>query len=136
MDAWVVNSSFFNINGVTPPTQCAPLNTAADCVHAALQANAIVWDITHPGSVDLSAPSLAWNQGRMTLQDWFANAVSGSHNTFDWSNTMRIVSVPGGDTFVYITGGAPLSSVPLPPAAWLFGSGFLGLASIARRKSS
>jgi len=31
---------------------------------------------------------------------------------------------------------APLAAVPLPPAVWLFGSGLLGLAGMARRKSA
>ena len=32
--------------------------------------------------------------------------------------------------------GAPISSVPIPAAAWLFGSGLLGLVGVARRKKS
>jgi hypothetical protein len=32
--------------------------------------------------------------------------------------------------------GAPVGAVPIPAAAWLFGSGLLGLAGIARRKST
>ena len=31
--------------------------------------------------------------------------------------------------------GAPISSVPIPAAAWLFGSGLIGLLGLARRKS-
>jgi len=34
-----------------------------------------------------------------------------------------------------LPGTPPPSAVPLPPAAWLFGSGLLGLIAIARRKS-
>jgi hypothetical protein len=34
----------------------------------------------------------------------------------------------------FSTNGMALTSVPVPAAVWLFGSGVLGLASVARRK--
>ena len=70
--------------------------------------------------------------------------------TFDWDGTY-------GDSFAlnyqaYIPTNSPLTSaqgqpynlymtgvvkpVPLPAAAWLFGSGLLGLVGLARRKKS
>lgn len=47
------------------------------------------------------------------------------------TDTFSIKSDTGNQTYV-----ASVSSVPLPAAAWLFGSALLGLASVARRKAS
>ena len=37
---------------------------------------------------------------------------------------------------IYASGGQPVNAVPLPAAVWLFGSGLLGLAGLARRKKA
>ncbi|OHA80098.1 MAG: hypothetical protein A2675_01165 [Candidatus Yonathbacteria bacterium RIFCSPHIGHO2_01_FULL_51_10] len=133
IDSWV-NSSLFNVNGMTPPTTCVSPSGDLFCAYSALQANAIVWDITGPGSVDLMADPIGPDQG-VELQNFLTDATSGAHNAFDWSGVMQVVSVPGGDTFVYITGGVSMPSVPLPPAAWLFASGLIGLVGVSRRKA-
>jgi len=38
--------------------------------------------------------------------------------------------------FRWIDLGAPLTTVPVPAAVWLFGSGLLGLIGVARRKKA
>jgi hypothetical protein len=52
-------------------------------------------------------------------------------------HTLKIIGTPGyngrHDTHVY--GGAAVQSVPVPAAAWLLGSGLLGLAGLRRRFS-
>lgn len=40
---------------------------------------------------------------------------------------------PGTDGAAYLGGNFQLTPVPLPAAAWLFGSGMIGLAELARR---
>ena len=40
--------------------------------------------------------------------------------------------LPEGNT---IFGGVQVSTVPIPAAAWLFGSGLIGLVGLARRKN-
>lgn len=42
-------------------------------------------------------------------------------------------NTPGGVGFINFASDTPLTAVPVPPAVWLFGSGLLGLAGIARR---
>jgi hypothetical protein len=37
---------------------------------------------------------------------------------------------------IALTNGVPVPSIPVPAAAWLFGSGLLGLAGTARRRSA
>ncbi len=39
------------------------------------------------------------------------------------------------DNFGEVTANVSVAPIPLPPAAWLFGSGLLGLIGIARRKT-
>jgi hypothetical protein len=38
-------------------------------------------------------------------------------------------------TYSFTGSGVAINSVPVPAAAWLFGSGLIGLAGAARRKS-
>ena len=61
-----------------------------------------------------------------TFEDLLANNYSSySATQIDWSST-------------YSTAGLAyeLTPVPVPAAMWLFGSGFLGLVGVARRKKS
>lgn len=62
--------------------------------------------------------TLAW--GGVSATDWFGNAVQ-----------INTSSVSG---FNYSTAYTP--EVPVPAAAWLFGSGLLGLIGVARRKAA
>lgn len=56
--------------------------------------------------------------------------------TLDWSNSFSVLV----DGFLPVSGTATVSlagiatPVPVPAAVWLFGSGLLGLVSVARRK--
>lgn len=62
----------------------------------------------------------------------------GSTYSCAWFGTCHIpVAVNGGITSLVVSyPGATVSTVPVPPAVWLFGSGLLGLAAIARRKQA
>ena len=48
----------------------------------------------------------------------------------------RGLTVNATATFEFTYTAAPISSVPVPAAIWLFGSGLLGLIGVARRKKS
>lgn len=131
-----VNSSLFDVGEALPPTHC--ITPAGDwfCAANALWANAVIWGITTPGSADLTADPIGPDQGA-ELQNLLADITSGSHDHFDWSGTMEVMQVSGGDTFVIPLGGATLqtSTVPIPSALSLFSSGLLGLISVARRRN-
>lgn len=74
-----------------------------------------------------------------TYGDFTGNLTAGHNYTFyyganiqsnDYSQiTMVAATANGAVNFV-------VSTVPIPTAAWLFGSGLLGLAGIARRKKA
>ena len=59
------------------------------------------------------------------LDDGLANGQG-----YYWQGT----SAPGIERLINIEIGSEVSAVPVPAAAWLFGSGLLGLASVARKR--
>lgn len=59
-----------------------------------------------------------------TLTAWLFNMSNAYQYNFGISNRFYAWAVQSGD----------VSAVPVPPAVWLFGSGLLGLAGVARRK--
>lgn len=57
------------------------------------------------------------------------------------ANTIQFTAYPGGtlqddSTNDYSLAAVRVSAVPIPAAAWLFGSGLIGLAGIARRRKA
>jgi hypothetical protein len=60
-----------------------------------------------------------------------------STNAFDVSWTRPLTGIPYlmSGTFS-LQGTAQLAAVPVPAAAWLFGTGLIGLVGLARRKMS
>ncbi|MHB8710600.1 MAG: VPLPA-CTERM sorting domain-containing protein [Minisyncoccota bacterium] len=74
-----------------------------------------------------SSPTMSANGN-----SWYALATDGSHGAYDWSGTMRVVTPnPLTASQEYLIPAA----VPVPSAAWLFGSGLLGLIGVARRRA-
>jgi hypothetical protein len=59
---------------------------------------------------------------------------AGGSGTCDFTDPLTI-TLPEGVTFTSASGQF-LTSVPVPAAAWLFGSGLLGLIGVARRKKT
>lgn len=70
---------------------------------------------------------------------YYASATDLSHDAFDWSTVMRVVTAnplaqEGIDIQEFLI-GPEMTVVPVPAAAWLFGSAF-GLLGMARRRVS
>jgi hypothetical protein len=60
---------------------------------------------------------------------------NGSTKAFDISWTHAFTGIPSLTSgTISLQGTAQLAAVPLPAAAWLFGSGVIGLIGLARRK--
>ena len=103
-----------------------------------------VWAGMNPS---LSFPSWPYGTGcwdGINIIADYSNCPS-SIRTYDWSNDMVVASGgPGrdeyliplaGQNFTLASGTVTLGPVvPLPPAAWLLGSGLLGLVGVARKK--
>jgi hypothetical protein len=75
-----------------------------------------------PGSFDISIYN-----GTTLLEMWTVSDATFANGDFGFLNS----SQPG-----VTYGNLEVSSIPLPSAIWLFGSGLLGLVGISRRKST
>lgn len=80
-----------------------------------------------------------WNSGSASSTPYYYSHSTGDFST-DGSFTLAIFSngvntVTGSLTAnAYTYSYSPVSQVPVPMAAWLFGSGLLGLMGVSRRK--
>lgn len=54
---------------------------------------------------------------------------------FDFSNGNQLANFKVSNDFAWAVRPGDVSTVPIPAAVWLFGSGLLGLAGVARRKA-
>ena len=80
-------------------------------------------------------PSGAPTPSTLAGQNYLAMATGGSHDTFDFTNIMEVVTaIPPSASQEFLIG--PMASVPVPAAAWLFASGLAGLAGVARRRAA
>ena len=89
-----------------------------------------IWKVMTPGYALVGAGAGAW----------YTAGTDTSHDAFDWSAVMRVVTanplVQGGNDVQEFLIGGDFSVVPVPAAAWLFGSALLGLGGLVRRKAA
>ena len=115
--------------------------SAPDYTSAALIANG---DIDITGNLNWLAGNLSLTSitGAINLSGSItAGSLALSAGTINLANSGKIF-VPGGDTLIssgdiqLVTGAdIVLSTVPLPPALWLFSAGLLGLIGVSRRNT-
>lgn len=94
------------------------------------------WDVSLQWSLDFGGPSEeTYSMRTHTLSSIGSEDRTTEENCIDYDPEF-------GCAFSYVTAYVPenqgawsVSSVPLPAAVWLFGSGLIGLAGIARRKN-
>jgi hypothetical protein len=96
-----------------------------------------VWDVNATNGISFWAgfggpTAVTYGSGPQTLYSVTAN-VSSTANVLE--NTLGTVELTAAGLVLTPSQGTP-PTVPLPPAVWLLGSGLLGLAGIARRKSA
>jgi len=97
------------------------------------------------------AGSLNWSGGRLSLISVAGNfnlsgsiaadSIALSAGTIGLANSAGIALsngtlISGGDIQLVTDGRIVLSTVPVPPAVWLFSSGLLGLMRVSRRNQS
>ena len=107
-------------------------------------------NLTPNDNQDLSITGTDKSGGTDTYAGWVTSApgwVNGENNILVLStsgNLMQSVTI-NSNTGIQTLGGlaslknisiSGLTAVPVPPASWLFGSGLLGIAAVARRKMS
>lgn len=80
-----------------------------------------------PTPYGYSLPASYWS-GTMTMRPWQA-----VYFGIDGSTTAYI---QGNNAFTMVVRDGQVAAVPVPAAAWLFGSGLLGLIGVARRKAA
>jgi hypothetical protein len=114
-----------------------PISGTVDTTLGTIDLNLSDLHITVSGF--LSGDFDGWNASTLTLDSNTYNSVTGGFS-YGWSDdTILLVNVPiptntTVDYSILLTGTA--STVPIPPAIWLFGSGLLGLIGIARHKEA
>jgi len=115
------------------------INSPATSIEGASAASAGVWDV------------VAANAGTAVTENWYKNGPSTANLLGGTENLYYVTGNGGGSTTkvsftnigtaslsaagLTLTGTSSPPPVPLPPAVWLLGSGLLGLAGVARRKS-
>lgn len=86
--------------------------------------NEAIWKVMEPTYALIGGGAAAW----------YTAATSGAHDSFDWSNVMRVVTAnpqnQGGYSIQEFLIGPAV--VPVPAAAWLLGSALAGLGVMRR----
>ena len=128
------------------PEQRETTEEAANAIAQALQDEGTIGEIVtpQPGNPDLRTSFFAipyqieqMGIGGPEAAVWFVDR-QNNDAPFIWGPATEDTSFPPTtDTaWAIFTPTTPPSAVPVPAAAWLFGSGLLGLTGIARRKKT
>jgi len=97
------------------------------------------WGVTWNGIPAINMGGGAWNGNADGVADVTCGVDCGDGDTFtlDYSATVPVgdPSGFGGVNYLVHLEGT-VSAVPVPAAVWLFGSGLIGLAGVARRRKA
>ncbi len=107
---------------------------AGQSVEGASPSSAGIWDVTSSGNISNWASNGPASQitGPATVALY---SMTGTGTTTSKLQTVTNGTVTFSSAGLVFSPGSTTPPVPLPPAVWLLGSGLLGLAGVARRKS-
>lgn len=92
------------------------------------------------GSSSLFPTLMTYDPTRMVTGYYWSETKLSTNTNIAWIFTFSDGTLEGGDTtttfpyYVWAVYDGNISAVPVPAAAWLFGSGLVGLLGLARRK--
>lgn len=113
--------------------------------HMTTQGLSVVSSVGNTAVIDMNGWTVFWNNGQIDMGQGTDPTITcgvdcGVGDTFSMTYVATVPS--GGFAGVMYqlrlvgTIGAGASAVPVPAAVWLFGSGLLGLAGVARRRKA
>jgi hypothetical protein len=109
---------------------------SASSIEGTNPATSGVWDVNDTGGLAFWGGALGNGLSQGTTANLYYLTGGGSSFANITATAEGTASLSaGGLTLAALGGTPPPPPVPLPPAAWLFGSGLLGLAGVARRKA-
>ena len=153
---YTINSATLTVGAITD-NYAAAGDKNVYTVLTAWDANTVTWNTAGAGSwnapgltsgIDYSAIAAdtgavlgngyqtQWTGLGSTLQSWLDGATVNNGLFFAYSGSVLDFEEYTAASNVTWTIDATVSAVPVPAAAWLFGSGLLGLVGVARRKNS
>ena len=117
----IMSDAFIDVTGFRHG-QAVAVNTGSGGVSAITEGVAPTWSVNDAANLVTFNIDLAGT-----------NLLDGDHIAFHWAMTCAN-DVIEGQVDLIDTGGAP--TVPIPAAAWLFGSALAGFIGLARRRKS
>ena len=136
--------SSFPINTYTAASNLGDDSTLAGSLSGGLVPTGILDDIAGTITMDLSSWFMNWNNNDIHAGTGKADGFTSALATGTWDPVTGAYSL----SWLSLTGTGPkaglessfmlegtASTVPVPPAIWLFGSGLIGLIGVARRKA-
>ena len=128
LTAWNPNDVTYNNADVAGLVSWSAPGLAAGVDYSAIAADT--------GVIAANGYQTVWTGLGSTLQSWLDGSTTNNGLFFADTGFTLGENEETLATNVYWTIDAQISAVPVPAAAWLFGSGLLGLVGVARRKKA
>ena len=132
-------TTYIGLNAISNQTgnaAPAPEIFMGDCISGicGLTAELSAWEVFWNGNVFEQGPRPS-NAGPFTLAEGTFNQLTNEY-VLEWQSQVKGGAFNGQLALWHLEGTvSEISTVPVPSAVWLFGSGLIGLVGVARRKN-